>query len=153
MGHADSKSPVFVFGYPWWGCWAREYQFVLSGRISALILAFQAFPPANMIFAGIGVFFLVGLLHGFLVGPTLTLGSQAAEDTDASQDNLIELFNRIDHFFCRLDIYTVITPTTAMRDMIVEIMVEVLMILAIATEEVKRGRLSALMSRRFTILD
>jgi hypothetical protein len=80
-------------------------------------------------------------------------GSQAAKDTDASQQKLIELFNRIEHFFRRLEIYIGITPTTAMRDMIVEIMVEVLTILAIATKEVKRGRLSELMSRRFSILD
>jgi hypothetical protein len=38
-----------------------------------------------------------------------------------------------------------------MTDMIVEIMVEVLMILAIATKEVKRGRLSKLTSRKSTI--
>ena len=39
-------------------------------------------------------------------------------------------------------IYTGITPTTAMTDVIVDIMVEVLSILAIATKEAKRGRLS-----------
>ena len=44
-------------------------------------------------------------------------------------------------FFQRLAIYTGITPTTAMTDIIVEIMVEVLTVLAIVTKEVKRGRL------------
>ena len=39
-----------------------------------------------------------------------------------------------------------------MKDILVEIMVEVLAILAIATKEVKRGRLSELMSRKFTVL-
>jgi hypothetical protein len=39
-----------------------------------------------------------------------------------------------------------------MTDIVVEVMVEVLTILAIATKEVKAGRLSELMSRRFTIL-
>ena len=82
-----------------------------------------------------------------------THGSQAAKDASASQDKLIELFNRIERFFRRLEIYTGITPTTAMTDIIIEIMVEVLTILAIATKEVKRGRLSELMSHRFTILD
>ena len=43
-------------------------------------------------------------------------------------------------------------PTTVMTDLVVEIMVEVLTILAIATKEVKRGRLSELMSDRFGIL-
>ena len=69
-------------------------------------------------------------------------GSQAAKDASASRDKLIGLFNRIEHFFRRLEIYTGITPTTAMMDMVIEIMVEVLAILAIATKEVKRGRLS-----------
>ena len=39
-----------------------------------------------------------------------------------------------------------------MTDMIVEIMVEILRILAIATKEVKRGRISKLMSCIFTLL-
>jgi hypothetical protein len=43
-------------------------------------------------------------------------------------------------------------PTTVMTDLVVEIMVEVLTILAIATKEVKRGRLSELMSDQFGIL-
>jgi hypothetical protein len=40
-----------------------------------------------------------------------------------------------------------------MTDIIVDIMVEVLTTLAIATKEVKRGRLSESMLCRFTILD
>ena len=72
-------------------------------------------------------------------------GSQAAKDASASRDKMIELFNRIEHFFRRLEIYTSVTPTTAMMDTVVEIMVEVLTILGIATKEVKRGRFSELM--------
>ena len=71
----------------------------------------------------------------------------------ASRDKLIDLFNRIEHFFDRLEIYIGITPTTAMTDIIVEIMAEVLIILAIVTKEAKRGRFSESMSHRFTILD
>ena len=67
---------------------------------------------------------------------------QAAQDARASRDKLIDLFNCIERFFQRLEIYTGITPTTAMMNIIVDIMVEVLTILAIATKEVKRGRLS-----------
>jgi hypothetical protein len=66
---------------------------------------------------------------------------------------LIGVFNPIERFFQRLDIYTSITPTAAMTDIIVVTMVEVINILAIATKEVKRGRLSELMSLIFTILD
>ena len=40
-----------------------------------------------------------------------------------------------------------------MRDIIVEIMVEVVTILGIATKEVKRGRMSRLLLHGFTILD
>ena len=76
-----------------------------------------------------------------------------AKDTSSSKDKLVELFNRIERFFCRLEIYTSITPTTAMKDIIIEIMVEVLTILGIATKEVKSGGLSDLISQGFTILD
>ncbi|KAF8496139.1 hypothetical protein F5888DRAFT_1835168 [Russula emetica] len=80
-----------------------------------------AFPPANAIFAGIGVLLLVRILH--------------------AQETIIVVFNRIEHFFRRLEIYTALTPTAAMTDIIVQIMVEVLTILGIATKEVKRGPL------------
>ena len=79
--------------------------------------------------------------------------TQAAQDATASQDKLIKIFNRIEHFFRRLEIYTGVTPTMAMTDIVVEIMVEVLTILAIATKELKRGRLSELISYMITILD
>ncbi|KAH9988615.1 hypothetical protein BJV77DRAFT_732211 [Russula vinacea] len=82
-----------------------------------------AFPPANAIFAGIGVLLL------------------AAKDASSSKDKLIDLFNRIERFLGRLEVYTSIIPTTAMTDIIVEIMVEVLTILGIATKEVKGGGL------------
>ena len=76
-----------------------------------------------------------------------------AKDASASRDKLIDALNRIERFFRRLNIYIGITPTTAMTDMIVEIMVEVLTILAIATKEVKRGRFSESMSCIFTLPD
>ena len=79
--------------------------------------------------------------------------SQAAKDASTSQEKIIDIFNRIEHFFRRLEIYIVLTPTAGMTDMIVEIMVEVLTILAIVTKEVKRGPLSELISRVFTLLD
>ena len=44
-------------------------------------------------------------------------------------------------------------PTIAMRDIIIKIMVEVLTILGIVTREMKRGRLSELMSHIFITLD
>ena len=82
-----------------------------------------------------------------------TQASQTAKDASSSRDKLIEIFNRIEHFFHRLEIYVGITPSPAMRDIIIEIMVEVLMTLAIATKELKRGRLSKSLLHGFTNLD
>jgi len=67
---------------------------------------------------------------------------QAAKDLSASREALIEIFTRIDFFFRRLEIYTEVPPTTSMREILVQIMVEVLMIVGMATKEVKSGRLS-----------
>ena len=75
-----------------------------------------------------------------------------AKDASASQDKLLDMFNRIEHFFGRLEIYTRITPTRAMSEIIVEIMVEVLTILGIATKGVKHGRFSESTWCLFTIL-
>ena len=68
--------------------------------------------------------------------------SQAAKDARASQDTLIDLFGRIEMFFRRLEIYTEVPLTMEMKDMVVEIMVEVLAILGIATKEIKQGKMS-----------
>ncbi|KAH9954716.1 hypothetical protein BC827DRAFT_930283 [Russula dissimulans] len=81
-----------------------------------------AFSPAKAIFVGVGVLFL------------------AARDVSASREALIELFNRIEFFFRRLEIYTEVPPTMAMTEILVQIMVEVLMIVGIATKEVESGR-------------
>jgi hypothetical protein len=53
--------------------------------------------------------------------------------------------------FCDSRFTLAFRPTTAMTDIIVQIMVEVLTVLGIATKEVKRGRLSELNQRRSTI--
>ena len=45
-------------------------------------------------------------------------------------------------FFKRLETYTEVTPTTAMTDIITEIMVVVLTIFGIATKELRRGSAS-----------
>jgi len=45
-------------------------------------------------------------------------------------------------FFRRLEVYTQVSPTTEMMDMLIQIMIEVLSILGIATKEIKQGRLS-----------
>lgn len=64
---------------------------------------------------------------------------------------LIDLFVRIENFFRRLDTYTEVSPTPPMLDIIVKIMVEVLTILAIATNDVKQKRASELKPGLFII--
>jgi hypothetical protein len=114
---------------------------------------FKAFPSANVIFAGIGVLLLVRVSHGPPYATYFDAFSQTAKDVGSIRDKHIEIFNRIERFFHRLEIYTGIAPTAAMRGIIVEIMVEVLTILATVTKEVKRGRLSKLLPHGFTFLD
>ncbi|KAI9428654.1 hypothetical protein H4582DRAFT_2135072 [Lactarius indigo] len=80
------------------------------------------FSPAKVIFAGIGVLLL------------------ASKDVAASHDILIDIFERIENFFKRLEAYTEVPQTAAMTDVIVKIMVEVLSIFAIATKEIRQGR-------------
>ena len=63
-------------------------------------------------------------------------------DVHASQDALIDIFERIENFFQRLEIYTAVAPTPEMIDIIVKIMVEVLSILGIATKKIKQSRTS-----------
>ena len=68
--------------------------------------------------------------------------SQAAKDTRASQDALIDMFERIEMFLRRLEIYTEVPSTMEMTDIIVQIMAEVLSILGVMTKEIKQGRMS-----------
>ena len=69
---------------------------------------------------------------------------QAVKDVNAAQDVLIDIFERIENFFKRLETYTEVQPSEAMSDIIVKIMVEVLNVFAIATKEIKQGRTSEL---------
>ena len=69
---------------------------------------------------------------------------QAVKDVNAAQEALIDIFERIENFFRRLETYTEVRPSEAMTDIIVKIMVEVLNVFAIATKEIKQGRTSEL---------
>jgi len=75
-----------------------------------------------------------------------------AKDDSSSRDKLIDVIERIDRIFQRLETYISIKPSMAMTSVIVDIVVEVLNILALATKEVKRERLSELMSHKFAII-
>jgi len=64
----------------------------------------------------------------------------------------MDLLGRIGYFFLRLEIYTEVPPTTVMTGIAIDIMVEVLTIVGIATKEVKRGALSRFIQRWFPSL-
>ena len=71
-----------------------------------------------------------------------TCGSQTAKNVRASQDTLLDVFERIEMFFRRLETYTEVPLTTEMMDIIIQIVVEVISILGIATKEIKQSRTS-----------
>ncbi|KAH9059851.1 hypothetical protein EDB87DRAFT_1822474 [Lactarius vividus] len=88
------------------------------------------FSPAKVIFAGAGVLLL------------------AAKDVVASQDALVDIFERIESFFKRLEEYSEVPTTEAMKEIMVKIMVEVLGIFGILTE-MKQGRATDKYSERY----
>ena len=94
-------------------------------------------------FTGIDVLLAVRLLNTLInqVFCDLRL-CQAASGVTSSYDALLELFERLGYFLKRLKIYITISLSTMMTDIIVEIMVEVLSVLALATKEIKQGRFS-----------
>ena len=67
---------------------------------------------------------------------------QAVKGVSASYNALVDLLESIDHFLKRLDIYSKISPTLAMTEIVVKILVELLSTLALATKQIQQGRLS-----------
>jgi hypothetical protein len=78
----------------------------------------------------------------YLLTGNLMSTSQAVSDVRASHSTIIDIFERIESFFLRLETYIEVQPTAGMKDIIVKIMVEVLSILAIATKEINQYRIS-----------
>ncbi len=82
-----------------------------------------------------------------------TNASQTAKDVGADQDALVEMFERIEAYFRRLEIYTEVAPNQGMVATITAIMVEVLNIFAIATKEIKQGRMSRSLPYKNVVVD
>ncbi|KAF8467014.1 hypothetical protein DFH94DRAFT_300246 [Russula ochroleuca] len=82
------------------------------------------FPPAKAIFAGL----------------VILLG--AIKDISTSYDALVDLFESFESFLRRLDIYTKIPSTTAMTEIIVKILIELLSTISLAIQQAQQGRLS-----------
>ncbi|KAH9012707.1 hypothetical protein EDB84DRAFT_1444574 [Lactarius hengduanensis] len=80
------------------------------------------FPPTKIIFSAMSILLV------------------AAKGTAASRDELIELFDRIEHFFVRLQTHTEVPPTAQMTNVMGKVMAEVLSMLAVATKVVYQSR-------------
>ena len=69
---------------------------------------------------------------------------QAVKAVKAGQDAVVELFERMENFFRRLEAYIKIPQTPNMADIIMKVMIEVLFILSIATKELNQNSSSEL---------
>jgi hypothetical protein len=69
-----------------------------------------------------------------------------------SYDALVDLFESFESFLRRLDIYTKIPSTTAMTEIIVKILIELLSTISLAIKQAKEGRLSERSRSRWDIL-
>ena len=67
---------------------------------------------------------------------------QAAKNVRASQGALFEIFERLEAFFQRLEIYTEAALDQKMVGTVRKIISEVLNVIGIATKEIKQGRTS-----------
>ena len=96
-----------------------------------------------MIFTGVGILLAVSTPFNIRAWAYCNgLCPQAAKDVRSSQNTVLDIFERIEMFFRRLEVYTEVEPTPDMMDTMVQITVEVLSILGIATKEIKQGRTS-----------
>jgi hypothetical protein len=78
---------------------------------------------------------------------------QAIRDVSASYDALVDLFESIESFLGRLEIYTRIPPSAALMDIVAKIIVELFFTLALATKQVKLGRFSEFIVLADAVLD
>ena len=67
---------------------------------------------------------------------------QAAEGVVDSYGALVDLLEVVEHFLKFLDIYTGVPPSSTLDELAVKIMLELLSTFALATKELKQGRLS-----------
>jgi hypothetical protein len=67
---------------------------------------------------------------------------QAASGVSSSYDALVDLFECLGNFLKRLRIYTDLPLSPLMTEISVKIMVELLSVLALATKQIRQGRIS-----------
>jgi len=111
-----------------------------------IFVVIQAYLPTGEIFTGIGVLLSVRIFLIPLLRQHYNPLSKATKAISASQNALTNVFERIEIFFRRLETYVQVPPTAGMTQIMVEIMIEVLSILAIVTREVSQGRAGKLIA-------
>ena len=67
---------------------------------------------------------------------------QSIKNINTSYDALVDLFESFEYFLRRLDIYTKIPFTTAITEIIIKILIELLSTISLAIQQAKQGRLS-----------
>ena len=67
---------------------------------------------------------------------------QTAKGVRESYDTLVDIFECIENFLRRLDIYIKVPPTPAIAEMVIKIMAELITVLALATKQIEQGRFS-----------
>ncbi|KAI9434642.1 hypothetical protein H4582DRAFT_2130978, partial [Lactarius indigo] len=87
------------------------------------------FPPTKIIFSAMSILLV------------------AAKGTAASRDVLIELFERIESFFVRLQTHTEVAPAAQMTNVMGKVMAEVLSMLAVATKVMYQSRKKTFLKR------
>jgi hypothetical protein len=103
----------------------------------------QPLLPAKAIFTGIGVLLGVNVSSDSCSRVSCdTVSHRAAKDVATSHDTLVDLFERIQAFLTRLNIYSGISLTTDMITLLGKVMAEVLSILALSTKEIQQKRIS-----------
>ena len=108
---------------------------------TALMVPSQSISPVRAIHAGLAILLDVRPVLQYLCRyPCDIEVNQAAKGVIDSYDALVNLFESIEHFLNRLDIYTRIPPMPVMDEIVVKITVELLSTLALATKGLKQGR-------------
>jgi hypothetical protein len=98
-----------------------------------------------VVFTGIGILLSVSISIDSLFSGyqcDIILLFQAVNATIATQGVLLDLFERIENVFRRLEVYIEVSPTVGMTDALVKVIVEILRILAIMTKEIRQNRAS-----------
>ena len=103
-----------------------------------------SFQPTNVIFYGVDLLLCVCIFLTFSDYILIRVMSpiQTAIAVGTSYDALAELFECVANFIGRLRIYSEIPFEPTMSGLIIRILVEILSVLALATKQIRQGRLS-----------